>query len=994
MKKKKGKNELKKDERFFKIAYVVIAILIVVLLGTICFAMLSHKSLKKLDVQVLETQNNKGACVTIYAEENNEIVEYTFNDGLTWQKSNYSILCSNEEITVFGRNEKEEIIAEGTIKVETLKEEAPTINIDFDTDINSLEKEDLLYGVTAKDSANNNISEIETNVSLSEDGKYNIIEYSVSDKKGNTTTVIRKEEIKNETITLETETTISFDKIKYSCEAGEKISTNITVSNINDRVESYNSSDLSIATIEKHPTLTAKSPQVATVQIKCIKNGNITLSAKSAKGAKTESQLVVTGEILQEIGKINFEKESYNCNAGDTISTIITAITNNGTSTVQSYKSSNTSIATIEKDPEMALKCINCVAVKIKCLKSGATTLTATSSTGATTSSNLKVAAPDKGIIEFDKTSYTCSAGEKISASISASSSNLNTTVKSYNSSNTSIATIEKHPSISIKSPNAVAVQINCIKEGTVTLNATSSTGATTSSKLKVNAQLQDLGTIEFAKTNYTCAAGEEISTIITAKSNNDKATVKSYVSDNTSIATIEKDPNVAVKCINCVAVRIKCKASGTVTLTSTSSTGATANSKVTVAKADLGSIAFDKTSYTCTEGEKITTNITATSNDLSARVASYKSGNTSIVTIEKHPNITAKSPQVVTVQVNCISEGQATLLATSSKGITTSVRIIVKKADSGSIKFEQTSYNCTPGKELSTIITASSLDNTATVQSYKSNNTSIATIEKDPNQAVKCINCVAVRIKCIKSGKATLTATSSKGATTTTVVNVANNDKGTINYEKSSYSCIAGKEISTIITAESEDNTARVQSYKSNNTSIATVEKDPNIAVKCINCVAVRIKCIKSGETTLTATSSKGATTTSSISVSSDNKGIIYFDENQYTCKVGEKITTLIQTKTNGDVISTVKSFKSNDTAIATINYHPELAVSCIDCTATQIVCKKAGTTSFTAVSSTGAVGMATITVTAANKDLNGEIELPTNLLQNIVDNILEVFK
>ena len=81
---------------------------------------------------------------------------------------------------------------------------------------------------------------------------------------------------------------------------------------------------------------------------------------------------------------------------------------------------------------------------------------------------------------------------------------------------------------------------------------------------------------------------------------------------------------------------------------------------------------------------------------------------------------------------------------------------------------------------------------------------------------------------------------------TTTTNVNVGAKDKGTISYDKTSYSCEAGKKIDAIITANSDDLGVSVKSYKSSNTGVATVVKHPTMAVKCMNCVAVQISCLK----------------------------------------------------------------------------------------------------------------------------------------------------
>ena len=124
----------------------------------------------------------------------------------------------------------------------------------------------------------------------------------------------------------------------------------------------------------------------------------------------------------------------------------------------------------------------------------------------------------------------------------------------------------------------------------------------------------------------------------------------------------------------------------------------------------------------------------------------------------------------------------------------TTTVMKKVEKKKNNSISYDKTSYTCTEGTKIDAIITATSDDLSATVKSYSSTNPEIATVTKHPTMAVKCVNCEAVQITCNKSGKTTLTAESTTGAKTTTTVNVAAKDKGTIAYDKTSYSCNAGE--------------------------------------------------------------------------------------------------------------------------------------------------------------------------------------------------------
>ena len=86
-----------------------------------------------------------------------------------------------------------------------------------------------------------------------------------------------------------------------------------------------------------------------------------------------------------------FEKSSYSCTAGKTITTYISAYRYNGGATVKSYSSSDKTIATIDDKVTSQPTCAGCAGVRIVCKKKGTITLTAKSSTGAKGTATVKV---------------------------------------------------------------------------------------------------------------------------------------------------------------------------------------------------------------------------------------------------------------------------------------------------------------------------------------------------------------------------------------------------------------------------------------------------------------------------------------------------------------------------------------------------------------------------------------------------------------------------
>ncbi len=94
-------------------------------------------------------------------------------------------------------------------------------------------------------------------------------------------------------------------------------------------------------------------------------------------------------------------------------------------------------------------------------------------------------------------------------------------------------------------------------------------------------------------------------------------------------------------------------------------------------------------------------------------------------------------------------------------------------------------------------------------------------------------------------------------------------------------------------------------------------------------------------------------------------SNGWIKFDKDGYTCEVGKTIDVII--KTGGlDTPSTIKTYASKDPSIATLEYGTtnNAALECVDCMAAHITCKRVGTTSVTATSSSGATTSSSVTV------------------------------
>ena len=287
----------------------------------------------------------------------------------------------------------------------------------------------------------------------------------------------------------------------------------------------------------------------------------------------------------------------------------------------------------------------------------------------------------------------------------------------------------------------------------------------------------------------------------------------------------------------------------------------------------NASSINFSKSSYTCSVGESFDTLITA--EDLSGStiltVKSFSSNDTSTVAVEESD----EQPKCIncrSIKVTCKKLGVASIIAVASDGTRATASVTVTQSSVGTISFSKSSYTCKAGETFTTLLTAysGSSGTVSRIKSYSSSNTNIATIDDKVQEQTNCINCRNLRVTCKKAGTVTLNAESTTGAKGSASVTVTQNSVGTINLEKSSYTCNVGEVFETLVRAESgsDGNIASIKSFSSSNPDIVMVDDNASEQPKCINCRNLRVTCKKSGTATINVESSLGAKNSASVNV------------------------------------------------------------------------------------------------------------------------------
>jgi len=952
-----------------------------------------------LDVKSFSNSEELSGCKTVYAEKVDDVVEYSFDKGVTWQNSNYTTVCENKTITVYGMNENEDIIAEGEMEVDDLDESLPKIHLDYETEVTTLDRSDLLRGVTGESNdvdATKNIV-----VSYEEfDDKNMLVTYFLEGENG-TTTVDRlvtvaddNDELANTTAEIkdavpesrilelvedETEEdelanidragtpTAEFTAATYNCLKGETKAARVKVKNPDGKVKllKYGSDNNAVATVVLHPTRKGecKATECAILQIKCTGSGTAKISAtlSNKQVATATAKVSAAGK-----GFIEFNRSEYTCLAHRSTMVGIKVESDSHVVTLSSLKSSNTSIVgNIRKVKETYSGNDRYYLYSVECKAAGAVTFTATASSGKEATSKATVRNSSNGLPYSAPEQIVCTKGTSGLVNIQAYAKEGDHKLeydflKSVVSSDPATATILTSKNIMTNCMGCTTYEYYCLKTGTTTFVATSKAGKTIKVPIRVysDSKISSAGLITFDK-DYTCTAGKSISGKVTIVSGG-SATLKSLKSSNTNIATVTKGTTSG----GVTSFKITCKKAGNANIIAESSSGAlpaVANLLVVKSASDPGKITLSNPPSTLEIGKTTTLNVTSTNKGIKSVTTSLPSACTAKITgsyINNSTNVTTTQ-----VSVKCTSGTSVTLKFTGESGATLShtFKITGVTPVEDYVKFGSSSVACYEGKSVNLVV------KTVTgVKSFASRNTSIAKVAKDPHLAVDCAGCIVLKVSCIKKGNTEITATSNGGKTGKTSVRVlASSTVPTgVKFNNTSYTCDMTKGKSFNLTVTTSNST--ITSLKTSNTAIATVKLGDRKQVTGGYQYSATVTCRMDGSVNLVAIDNKNIKATAKLTVSGAGKVTI---PSTISCKPGEVKPFLAKTsaplnQSGAYIIPSIASFKSADQAIAEVRSSTGLQTNCIDCRMLEVVCKKEGNVTISVTNTLGAVAYSKVTV------------------------------
>ena len=469
-----------------------------------------------------------------------------------------------------------------------------------------------------------------------------------------------------------------------------------------------------------------------------------------------------------------------------------------------SWASSNTSVATVDKDGT------------VHALKTGTAKITVKSSNNKMATCNVTVKSsiiyPTN--ISLSENSVTLEEGmtKKISATILPN----NVTDKSiiWSSDNIAIA--------SVNSDGKIAA----ISAGETIINATTSNDIVTKCLVTVLPKVVAVDSISVSVKNITLKKGDTYK--LTAAVLPDNATNKllTWISSNPSIVTVDENGN-----INCIK-------EGTAKITTKSNNNKTASCTITVIAnvIPVSNVTVAPPSTSLKVGQTKKLYVTVEPSNATEKNVIWSSSNSSIVTVDQNANITG------------VSAGTAQITATSVNGIKSSCTVTVTPSpvDVSAVSISSTSATLEVSQTKKLTATVSPSNATNKNITWSSSKPTIASVDQNGT------------VTALKTGTTTITAKSNnnKTASCTITVSAAVIDVTGVSLNFTSLNLVAGntKTLSATITPSTA--TDKTITWSSSNTSVATVNNKGKLTA------------INSGNAIITATTSNGITATCNVQV------------------------------------------------------------------------------------------------------------------------------
>jgi len=247
-----------------------------------------------------------------------------------------------------------------------------------------------------------------------------------------------------------------------------------------------------------------------------------------------------------------------------------------------------------------------------------------------------------------------------------------------------------------------------------------------------------------------------------------------------------------------------------------------------------VSGVSLNKNDVSLHVGDTYKFELTILPSDAKNKNVTWKSSDSSVVSVDKNGNIKG------------LKVGTATITVTTEDGSFTAKATIkvteVPKVSVSGVSLNKSNVSLYVGNSTKLVATVKPSDATNKGVTWKSSNTSVVSVDKNGN------------IKGLKAGTATITVTTNDGKytakATITVTNAPKISVTGVSLNKTSVDLYIGNSTKLVATVKPSNATNKGVTWKSSNTSVVSVDKNGNI------------KGLKAGTATITVTTNDGSYT------------------------------------------------------------------------------------------------------------------------------------
>ena len=307
-----------------------------------------------------------------------------------------------------------------------------------------------------------------------------------------------------------TNITLSSESISLVEGDSETLTATVSPSNATNKKVIWTSTDGSIASVDNG-------------RVTALKPGNTTIKAKSDDGGKTATCQVTVNARMYNVESVSLDKTNITLTEGDSKTLTATVYPDNATNKNVSWRSSNTSVATVNNGVVTAIK-------------AGTATITVTTEDGGKTATcQVTVNARMYNVesVSLDKTNITLTEGDSKTLTATVYPDNATNKNVSWRSSNTSVATVN----------NGV---VTAIKAGTATITVTTEDGGKTATcQVTVKAKQINVTSIKIDQNSVHLKEGESILLTVTVYPSNATNKNVNWTSSNVKVASVSSEGKV-----------------------------------------------------------------------------------------------------------------------------------------------------------------------------------------------------------------------------------------------------------------------------------------------------------------------------------------------------------------------------------------------------------------------------------------------------------------